>query len=158
MSGIGFIGAGVIFKEGFSVSGLNTAATIWTTSAVGSLAGFGFLPHAAVGTAMVLIVNTIMRATHRAFGPATEIELEYQLRIVCGAEEERHIRSLLYAALSTEPVSLVGIASEDADAPGRVSVTAAVRMPQARRTRLEQIVSRISLEEAVYAVRWEAAA
>ena len=97
VSGIGFIGAGVIFKEGFSVSGLNTAATIWTTSAVGSLAGFGFWPHAAVGTAMVLMVNTIMRATHRAFGPKTEIEFEYPLRIVCGAEEGRHIRSLLYA-------------------------------------------------------------
>lgn len=33
VSGIGFLGAGVIFKEGFSVSGLNTAATIWTTAA-----------------------------------------------------------------------------------------------------------------------------
>jgi putative Mg2+ transporter-C (MgtC) family protein len=43
VSGIGFLGAGLIFREGLSVRGLNTAATIWCSAAVGVLAGNGFL-------------------------------------------------------------------------------------------------------------------
>src|SRR5690606_40434570 len=42
MTGIGFLGAGVIIKEGFSVRGLTTAASIWITAAIGVLAGIGF--------------------------------------------------------------------------------------------------------------------
>src|SRR5262245_26047961 len=46
VSGIGFLGAGVMFKEGLSVRGLNTAATLWCSAAVGVLAGAGFPVHA----------------------------------------------------------------------------------------------------------------
>ena len=42
MTGIGFLGAGVIFREGLSVRGLTTAASIWMTAAIGILAGIGF--------------------------------------------------------------------------------------------------------------------
>ena len=42
MTGIGFLGAGVIFKEGLTVRGLTTAASIWTTAAIGILFGVGF--------------------------------------------------------------------------------------------------------------------
>src|SRR5207248_1409053 len=54
--GIGFLGGGVIFKEGGSVRGLTTAAGVWCSAAVGTLAGAGFGWHAAVGTALVLVV------------------------------------------------------------------------------------------------------
>jgi putative Mg2+ transporter-C (MgtC) family protein len=46
VTGIGFLGAGVIMKEGFSISGLTTAASIWTSSAIGVLVGIGFYPAA----------------------------------------------------------------------------------------------------------------
>ena len=42
MTGIGFLGAGVIYKEGASVRGLTTAASIWLTAAIGILFGIGF--------------------------------------------------------------------------------------------------------------------
>src|ERR1700760_856484 len=48
VSGIGFLGAGVIFKEGLNVRGLNTAATIWCSAAVGMLAGTGAFAEAAI--------------------------------------------------------------------------------------------------------------
>src|SRR6202046_4896013 len=41
VSGVGFLGAGVIFKDGGSVRGLNTAATIWCSAAIGAIAGLG---------------------------------------------------------------------------------------------------------------------
>jgi probable HAF family extracellular repeat protein len=48
VSGIGFLGAGVIFREGMSARGLNTAATLWCSAAIGVLAGAGYLAYAAL--------------------------------------------------------------------------------------------------------------
>ena len=56
MTGIGFLGAGVIFKEGITVRGLTTAASIWITAAIGILIGIGFYFPATVTTALVLFV------------------------------------------------------------------------------------------------------
>ena len=54
MTGIGFVGAGAIIKEGFTVRGLTTAASIWVTAAIGILTGIGFYFAAVVGTVLVL--------------------------------------------------------------------------------------------------------
>ncbi|MBI3530047.1 MAG: MgtC/SapB family protein [Betaproteobacteria bacterium] len=61
MTGIGFLGAGVIFKEGITVRGLTTAASIWITAALGILIGIGFYFPAAVTTALVIFVLSIFR-------------------------------------------------------------------------------------------------
>ena len=54
MTGIGFVGAGAIIKEGFPVRGLTTAASIWITAAIGILTGIGFYFAALIGTVLVL--------------------------------------------------------------------------------------------------------
>lgn len=58
VTGVGFLGAGVIMKEGFTIRGLSTAASIWMTSAIGVLIGVGFY-----GTAMGATVITIAAMT-----------------------------------------------------------------------------------------------
>src|SRR6185437_3195605 len=60
VSGVGFIAGGVILRQGMNVSGLNTAATIWSTAAVGSLAGVGFYEYAIVGAAAVIGLNLLV--------------------------------------------------------------------------------------------------
>jgi putative Mg2+ transporter-C (MgtC) family protein len=61
MTGIGFLGAGVIFKEGLSVRGLTTAASIWITAAIGVLAGVGFYSVVIIGTTLALAVVSVFR-------------------------------------------------------------------------------------------------
>jgi putative Mg2+ transporter-C (MgtC) family protein len=61
MTGIGFLGAGVIFKEGLTVRGLTTAASIWVTAAIGILVGIGFWFAAVVGAIATLIVLALFR-------------------------------------------------------------------------------------------------
>lgn len=61
MTGIGFLGAGVIFKEGLSVRGLTTAASIWITAAIGILFGIGFYYPAALATVLTLLVLSVFR-------------------------------------------------------------------------------------------------
>jgi putative Mg2+ transporter-C (MgtC) family protein len=62
MTGIGFLGAGVIFKEGLTVRGLTTAASIWVTSVLGILVGIGFWMPALIGTVATLAVLSVFRA------------------------------------------------------------------------------------------------
>jgi putative Mg2+ transporter-C (MgtC) family protein len=61
MTGIGFLGAGVIFKEGLTVRGLTTAASIWITAAIGILVGIGFWYAAILGAVATLIVLALFR-------------------------------------------------------------------------------------------------
>src|SRR6201990_1621215 len=61
VSGIGFLGAGVIFKEGLNVRGLNTAATLWCSAAVGLLAGEGMGLHGLVAAVLVIAANVGLR-------------------------------------------------------------------------------------------------
>jgi putative Mg2+ transporter-C (MgtC) family protein len=65
MTGIGFLGAGVIMKEGLTVRGLTTAASIWITAAIGILIGVGFYFPAGIATALTLIVLSVFRWIER---------------------------------------------------------------------------------------------
>ncbi|WP_280568645.1 MgtC/SapB family protein [Chromohalobacter sp. 296-RDG] len=61
MTGIGFLGAGVIFKEGLTVRGLTTAASIWITSALGILYGIGFWMPGLLATGVTLLTLSLFR-------------------------------------------------------------------------------------------------
>jgi putative Mg2+ transporter-C (MgtC) family protein len=61
VAGIGFLGAGVIMRDGVNIHGLNSAATIWCSAAVGALAGFRLLPEAFIGAGFVIISNFAIR-------------------------------------------------------------------------------------------------
>jgi putative Mg2+ transporter-C (MgtC) family protein len=60
VTGIGFLGAGVIIKEGMTVIGLNTAATLWVAGAVGALCGVWMWREALVGTLLVIVGNGLL--------------------------------------------------------------------------------------------------
>jgi len=60
ITGIGFIGAGVIFKDGFSVSGLTTAAVIWISAAIGVSIGTGDYTLAMIATALTIIILSVL--------------------------------------------------------------------------------------------------
>ncbi len=61
VSGIGFLGAGVIMREEGNIRGLNTAATLWGSGAVGAAAGADLILEATLGTVFVLMANTLLR-------------------------------------------------------------------------------------------------
>jgi len=60
VTGIGFLGAGIIFKEGFAVRGLTTAATVWCSAAVGCLMAAGFFMQGLVATLFILGINALL--------------------------------------------------------------------------------------------------
>lgn len=61
VSGIGFLGAGIIFKDGDTVKGLTTAATVWCSAAIGCLCGYGMYAEAVIGAAAIITVNLFFK-------------------------------------------------------------------------------------------------
>jgi putative Mg2+ transporter-C (MgtC) family protein len=93
MTGIGFLGAGVIFKEGINVRGLTTAASIWTTAAVGILMGVGLFAEGALATVLTVGVLSVFRSIEKLF--PTQLFAEATLRLGPGsALSEGEVREL----------------------------------------------------------------
>ena len=160
VSGIGFLGAGLIFREGMSVRGLNTAATLWCSAAIGVLAGAGYLAYAALATGFVVFVNLLLRPIvsfiNRQPLVSTELEIGYAVSLTCRAPDEAHVRALLLQGLVGSGLALRGLDSNDVDAGGRVAVTAHLTASNRVDADVEKIVGRLSLEPAVTAASWQA--
>src|SRR3984957_17175845 len=160
VSGIGFLGAGLIFREGLSVRGLNTAATIWCSAAVGVLAGAGYPAYAALATGFVLVVNLLLRPIvmfiNRQPLMGSEVEVGYLVSVPCRNPEEAHVRALLLQGLAGCGLSLRRLDSNDLEGTGRVVVTAFTTATHRVDTDVEKIVGRLSLEPTVSAARWQA--
>ena len=61
VTGMGFLGAGVILRDGFTIHGLNSAATLWCSAAVGSMCGYGLWREAIVAVLVILFINWILK-------------------------------------------------------------------------------------------------
>jgi putative Mg2+ transporter-C (MgtC) family protein len=159
VSGIGFIGGGVILKEGFSIRGLNTAATLWCTAAIGTFAGLGHTLFCFMGTVAVLAANVLLRPLaqriNRTPVSAPEDVAVYLVECICRAEDEGRIRALLLQCISPTPLLLYSLHSEDEEGTNRVKVKAHAKSMGRKDELLEQIVTRLSLESGVTTIRWE---
>jgi putative Mg2+ transporter-C (MgtC) family protein len=159
-SGIGFLGAGVILREGAGIRGLNTAATLWGTASVGVLAGSGYPLIASVAALLVILSNVVLRPLahriDRVSAGANELELCYTLRLVCQQTNELRVRALLVQMISAGPLILRSLDSVDIENSDRVRVEAEVIAQTPAHTALEEIVARLSLESGVSAISWEA--
>jgi putative Mg2+ transporter-C (MgtC) family protein len=156
VSGVGFLGAGVIFKENMQVRGLNTAATIWCSASVGVIAGLGYAHYAAVVMVGVLVTNTVLRPLAYKLHPPTPTsapeEMNYHFEFICRPTDESRMRALLLQTVSRLPMTLYALRSEDRSRG--VLVDADLRLVGRNDQLLEQIVTRVSLEECVSSVNW----
>ena len=158
VSGVGFLGAGVIFKEGGDVRGLNTAATIWCSAAMGVLCGLG-APHLGLLLAVgVVLANTALRPlAYRLHPAARERTTSYEVNLTCRSADEVHLRTLLLSTISQSTSTLQAIHSEDIEGSDRTRIRAEVSTQGRKHDTLEQIVTRLSFEPGVSAVSWTVA-
>ncbi len=162
VTGIGFLAGGVILRQGSDVSGLNTAATMWATAAVGGLAAFGFYPQATAGAVAITIVNFVSPYVrqfvrrHSRFVP--DADTEYQCEIVCRQAASDAARDAILAAVSASRLRLVRISSEQTDA-GQVTIVATLSLMGRKNDEVVKEFS-TSLEHVsgITAVNWKTAA
>jgi putative Mg2+ transporter-C (MgtC) family protein len=160
VSGIGFLGGGVILREGLNVRGMNTAATLWCTAAVGALSGSGFPLHALVGTAVILAIHLFLRPLGRWVDAhskvAADTEVLYRLRVICQEKQEGLIRTILLRHVNSQPSMVIqGISTQDAAESERAAVVAEIFSMGRNDRALENLMSRINIEPGVSAVSWE---
>jgi len=163
VSGIGFLGAGVILREGLNIRGLNTAATLWCSAAIGVICGAGALLLAAALAALILAANLglrpLVRLIDRQPQAGAEVEHPYTIEVTCKASKEQHIRALLVQAVSASDVRLRRLESSDLETAGdgaaeRVVVRADIVSAGNAAAWLEGVVGRLSLEASVSRAAW----
>ena len=116
VSGVGFLCSGVIFKDGGTVRGLNTAATLWCTAAIGVLASSGNYLFAVAATGAVIISNLLFRPLAQKVKPITgweENEKLYRISITCRETIETDLRALLINANTCKTLYLNHLDSGD---------------------------------------------
>jgi putative Mg2+ transporter-C (MgtC) family protein len=130
VSGIGFLGAGIIFREGMNVHGLNTAATLWCSAAVGMLAGAGAWPFALLMTGLVVFVNLGLRPLvkwiKRKTRAGTPTARLLRLTVTAPAARDAEVRALVLRILPLAGLKLSELASAPAATPGAIDLTATV--------------------------------
>jgi putative Mg2+ transporter-C (MgtC) family protein len=158
VSGVGFLGAGVIFKEGGNVRGLNTAATIWCSAAIGALSGLG-APHLAlVLVTAVLLTNLVLRPLayrlHPVLPEDTPVETLYEVRLTCKISVATHLRALLLSTIASLTVRLQSIHGEQDDEKDEVVIRAGMTTAGRNNEAIEQVVMRLSMEDDVSTISW----
>jgi putative Mg2+ transporter-C (MgtC) family protein len=159
VTGIGFLGAGVIMKQGLSVTGLNTAATLWATAAVGALAGSASYREAITGAVIVITANGFLvplaaRMDRAKIRTGRELPpVAYVLEVVCKREDEGAIRALILRVITGPGLQLKALRAFNTE-PDEVEVRADLAVSTRDDNLLEDAVSALSVESNVRAVRW----
>jgi putative Mg2+ transporter-C (MgtC) family protein len=160
VSGIGFLAGGVIIRDGFAVRGLNTAATLWCTAAIGALAGSGFLLAATLGTVLVLLLHVLMRPfTLRIDSWAkthARKEVEYRIRVTARKSSESAIRQTLMDKIKgRHATSLLSVQFQLTDQPDEGILTVHLQTTIVHDDWIEDTIAAISPQEGVLSTLWE---
>ncbi len=161
ISGIGFLGAGVILKDGANIRGLNTAATLWCAAAVGTFCGSGLAGEAAVLCVFVLGANTALRPlvdlVNRRPLAAMGTEAHYRVHAICDIDAVPDVRDLMTALLEDAhyPVREIATLSE---ADQRVELAASLVPTTAKPADLDSVVTGLERSGKVRSATWTVSA
>lgn len=113
VTGIGFLCSGVIFKNGLTVNGLNTSATLWSTSGISILVAYGYFEYASIITAAVILFNLVLNITAKKIRPIPFLvdndSNAYQIHVVCMKEEVNSIKETIYLQVIQDKNSVSSI-------------------------------------------------
>jgi putative Mg2+ transporter-C (MgtC) family protein len=157
VSGIGFLGAGVIMKEGTNVRGLNTAATLWASAAVGCCAGADMVAQAALLTIFVLGGNTLLRPLVNAIDriPIDEqsAEASYDVLVTTDSNSVASVREFLLEKLEAAnyPVRDINVVSRSEENTDIVATLASLSIEPGE---LDAVVASLAALPGVHHASW----
>ncbi len=154
VSGIGFLGAGVILRDGSKIKGLNTAATLWCVAAIGSLCASGLVVEATIGTLFVLLSNIILRLISLIImGKIKANEKEkYTIRINCKKTKEEKVRANFAKIIDKNDLVLNSLErSEITEEEIKLKAIIITRTP----SKVEMVINKTSTDPGVVSITWE---
>ena len=161
VSGVGFLGAGAIMKEGVNIRGLNTSATLWCSAAVGAAAGVGLIAEAAALTLFVIAGNTLLRPIVNSINriPIDEESSEalYVVRLTTDPDKASEAREALVEALDAANYPVSDVATEDRG-EDMTDVVATLVSTAIVPEELDEVVRRLEARDDVEHATWESSA
>ena len=157
VSGIGFLGAGVIMKEGAQVRGIDTAATLWATAAVGAFAGTGEFGEAALVAIFILAGNTALRPLANFIDrrPISQAATEavYRVHVTCKPENVAEARDLLFEELEQRhyPIRDIETLSESEE---QIELAATLVPTTANPEELDAVVHHLERHDSIDSATW----
>lgn len=154
ISGIGFLGAGVILRDGTNIRGLNTAATLWCSAAIGTLTALGLIVEAVIGVVYILLSNLLLRFVSRKMMQKTskDDKKNYVLLIYCEAEKEMIVKNLLIQKLKSQQNIIKSLSSKKLDEQIKIEVQ--LEIVGGSSNTMDSIVNRICIEPGVISVEY----
>jgi len=157
VSGIGFLGAGAIMKEGANVTGLNTAATLWGSAAVGACAGADLIGEAVLAALFVLASNTLLRPVVNRINrrPINEESSEaiYRFYVICQRNAQGDIREKLVELLEAASYPVRDV-EQHAFGQGDTEIEATLYATAVDSEELDRIATALEAEIGVLQAFW----
>lgn len=154
VSGIGFLGAGVILRDGSKIKGLNTAATLWCVAAIGTLCASGLVIEATIGTIFVLLSNIILRLFSLFIMDKIKANAKerYTIKINCKKTKEEKVRANFAKIIDNNDLVLNSLErSEITEEEIKLKAIMITSTP----SKVEMVINKISMDSGVVSITWE---
>lgn len=164
VSGIGFLGAGLIIRDGINIRGLSTAATIWTTAAVGVLCTLEDIWFSVIVAVAIVILHLLLHPFSSFINKKSHYtervdraECTYKITIICSESSETDIRSHLVKTIKDKPdVLLHNLESNETDNKN-IKIRAYVTTPKKNNDEIESLLIHIGKDEGIISAGWKIA-
>lgn len=158
VTGVGFLGGGVIFRTESNVTGINTAATIWGTAAIGAFAGLGLWWEASVAAGGVIVMNIILEriATGIDLRAGQRGEMIYKLSVRYKPGDQQAVGQEVFAAITGSPLSLQSLTRHNT-ADDCVEMRAEIYSPKPDDQRIEALSTHLLGMPGVISAEWRSA-
>ena len=155
VTGIGFLGAGVIIKDGANIRGLNTAATLWCNAAIGVLCATGLILEAATGTALILGANIILRYITKKLMDISEQKnnKDYLLTIVISKDKEMLLRAMLIQTIGETKIKINSMETKN-KTEERSEIVADITLEE-ENDDIDHIITRFTIEPGVFYIGYK---
>ena len=154
VSGIGFLGAGVILRDGTNIKGLNTAATLWCSAAIGALTALGLLIEASIGVAYILLANLFLRFISRKLLRKTIHTkiLNYTLTIFGKEDKEAYIKNTLMQKLKLNHILIKSFSTKKID--NQVQLEIELEVESTFQEDINSIINKLCTEPGVISIKY----
>ena len=163
VSGIGFLGAGVILREGGNVRGLNTAATVWASAAVGILCCLDNLLYAILVATAIVLLHLVLHPISKQIDKNRKYDKEekereetmYHISVVCPDELELPIRKNIMETIRREPNALLHTLETDNHSEDEKKIRAYITTKTRDDSVIESLLTLVGKNEGIISTSWK---
>ena len=158
VSGIGFLGAGIIIQDDKkNITGLNTASTIWCSAAIGMLCAQGLIIEATLGTIFILLCNVTLRSIAMNIAKIEPTENgyhTYSIKVACKTKDMANVRNNLINFCETEHIFVENVdLVEKTKTDSTIIIT--VRVPNRKMDFIEHLMNSLTLNDDIISIGWK---